>query len=66
MSTPTDMHRGIWCMPDLALLYSTTLSRPVKHLQFRINYLFDELIRLCGQHCSLWILFQHFNAWLVN
>lgn len=48
------------------LLYSTSLSRPVKHLQLRVDDLLDQLVRFRGEHRALWVLLQHLDAWLVH
>lgn len=48
------------------LLYGTTFSRTVEHLELGVDNLFDQLVRFCGEHRSFRILFKHLDAWLVH
>lgn len=47
------------------LLYRTTFSRTVKHLQLGVNYFLYQLVGFGSEHRTLWILFKDFDARFV-
>lgn len=48
------------------LLYRTTLSRTVEHLELGVNYLLYQLICFGREHRAFGILFEDFNAGFVD